>query len=302
MIPTRGTSAAGLTALDAFRKRFNQVATVIVHHEGHTGGRPRGWSGIHAAVDNEYRAERGNDELLRLTCTKAKEARRMDPMAFEFADVDLGITNEDGEPVTSAVLNHVDYFPDSEGIKNKPLGEKQAIALEVLKELEQSGKPVSLETWKKACIESGLNRFQIRDCLKGLENRSRIVKDGDFIFSAGREKEGVRCGGILYIPPHTSHTSPRENLTHFSHDLTSHTPGDMSETDSLGQTGIPKGIPPEEYRECYNTAYSAFINEGLPPNEADRKAREEIREFIAGYDLSGVAVSSPITPDEEIEP
>jgi hypothetical protein len=64
---------------------------------------------------------------------------------------------------------------------------------------------------------------------------------------------------------------------------------------------VPKGIAPEEYRECYDTAYSTFINEGLTADEADRKAREEIKKFIAGYDLSGAAVSSPITPDEEIE-
>jgi hypothetical protein len=64
---------------------------------------------------------------------------------------------------------------------------------------------------------------------------------------------------------------------------------------------VPKGIAPEEYRECYDTAYSAFINEGFTADEADRKAREEIREFIAGYDLSRAAVSSPVTPDEEID-
>jgi hypothetical protein len=66
---------------------------------------------------------------------------------------------------------------------------------------------------------------------------------------------------------------------------------------------IPDGIAPEEYQECYDTAYSAFIGKGLPHGEADRKAREEIKKFIAdhGTPASGAAVSSPITPDEEIE-
>jgi RecA/RadA recombinase len=128
-------SAAGLASLDAFRKRFDQVATIIVHHEGHQAGRARGWSGIHAAVDTEYRAIRGMDSLLRLECTKAKEARRMDPMAFEFADVDLGITHEDGNLVTSAVLNQVEYYPDTDKDKKKALGKNQALALDLLKKL-----------------------------------------------------------------------------------------------------------------------------------------------------------------------
>jgi DNA-binding Lrp family transcriptional regulator len=81
-------------------------------------------------------------------------------------------------------------------------------------------------------------------------------------------------------------------------------------TPSNGQPDIPDGITPEEYRECYNTAYSIFINEGLPPDEADRKAREEIRKFIAGYIPPGseaaasppacTEVNPPITPDEEV--
>jgi hypothetical protein len=70
-----------------------------------------------------------------------------------------------------------------------------------------------------------------------------------------------------------------------------------------GQPDIPDGIAPEEYRECYDTAYSAFINDGLPPDEADRKARDEIRKFIDGYvpPGSGAAVSSPTMADEEID-
>jgi hypothetical protein len=77
----------------------------------------------------------------------------------------------------------------------------------------------------------------------------------------------------------------------------------MVSTPFNGQPETLDGIAPEEYRKCYDTAYSAFINEGLPPDEAGRKAREEIRKFIAGYSPpgSGAAVSPQIAPDEEIE-
>jgi hypothetical protein len=74
-------------------------------------------------------------------------------------------------------------------------------------------------------------------------------------------------------------------------------------TPSNGQPDIPDGIPPEEYLKCYNAAYSVFINKGLPPDEADRRTREEIRRFIADYvpPGSGAAVPPPIAPDKEID-
>jgi hypothetical protein len=79
------SAPSGVAALDALRGRFDNFAVVVVHHEGHTKGRGRGWSGLRAAVDAEFRAERGKDELLRLECTKSKDTRPVDPMAFRFA-------------------------------------------------------------------------------------------------------------------------------------------------------------------------------------------------------------------------
>jgi RecA-family ATPase len=48
-------AAAGVAALDALRGRFDNFAALVVHHEGHTKGRGRGWSGLRAAVDTEFR-------------------------------------------------------------------------------------------------------------------------------------------------------------------------------------------------------------------------------------------------------
>jgi hypothetical protein len=96
----------------------------------------------------------------------------------------------------------------------------------------------------------------------------------------------VENRGLLYSPPVSTHVStptPVENTT-------VSTPFNAFN----GQPDIPDGIAPDEYRECYNTAYSVFISEGLPPDEADRKAREEIRKFVAVYNPPGSgAVSSP---------
>jgi RecA-family ATPase len=67
---------------------------------------------------------------------------------------------------------------------------------------------------------------------------------------------------------------------------------------------VPGGMASEEYRECYDTAYSVFINEGMPPDEADQKAREEIRKFIAGDNPPGfgTVVSPPAYTETEPPP
>ena len=104
-------AAAGVAALDALRSRFGNFAALVVHHEGHTKGRGRGWSGLRAAVDIELRAERGNDGIVRLECTKAKDTEPIDPLAFRFSTVELGFNDDEGNEVTSAVLTPIGGHP-----------------------------------------------------------------------------------------------------------------------------------------------------------------------------------------------
>jgi hypothetical protein len=286
-------AAAGVAALDALRTRFGNFATLVVHHEGHQKGRGRGWSGLRAAVDVEFRAERGKDELLRLECTKSKDTRPIDPMAFQFAGVELGIMDEEGNPFTSAVLNTVGWTPALEVTAKKPAGKNQAMALDILKQFE--GKIITVKAWHEACKAAGMERSASWHAIDSLKKSGMIQVDG----------ENVRCKGVtlcvenrglLYSPPVSTHVS---TLTPPVENTTVSTPFN----DFNGQPDIPDGISPEEYRECYDTAYSTFIDKGLSPDEADRKAREEIRKFIAGYDLfvSRAVVSSPIIPDEGVD-
>jgi hypothetical protein len=223
-------------------------------------------------------------------------------MAFQFAGVDLGITDEEGNPFTSAVLNTVGWTPAPEAAAKKPAGKNQALALDILKRLEAGAREnrgndgrVSLDWWRDECKAAGLDRTQFWYAKSGLEKSGIIqIKDG-FVCCSGVGL-GVRIRGLLYSPPNPTNAptpvTPVGNSTFLT----------VSNA-SNGQPDIPDGIDPEEYRECYNTAYSAFIGEGLPPDEADRKVQEEIRKFIAGYapPRSGAAVSSPATPGEEIE-
>jgi hypothetical protein len=152
-------AAAGVAALDDLRARFGNFAAIVVHHEGHTKGRGRRWSGIRVAVDVELRAERGADGIVRLECTKCTKAKDTEPMAFHFASVDLQINDDEGNAVTSAVLTPAAWTPVPEaGAKKPPIGKNQALALDVLKRLEtEAGKePILLDRWRDECKAEGI--------------------------------------------------------------------------------------------------------------------------------------------------
>jgi hypothetical protein len=183
-------AAAGVAALDALRGWFDNFAVLVVHHEGHTKGRGRGWSGLRAAVDMEFRAERGKDDLLRLECTKSKDTKPVDPMAFQFVGVALGITDEEGYPFTSAVLNRVDWIPVPEATGNKPAGKNQSLALDVLKRLEAEVREnrgdegrVSLDWWREECKTEGIVRQCFYDVRVSLEKAGKIKVQDSFVCS-----------------------------------------------------------------------------------------------------------------------
>jgi len=175
-------AAAGVAALDGLRARYGNFAALVVHHEGHQKGRGRGWSGLRAAVDMEYRAERGADGLLRLECTKAKDTSVMDPMAFQFMTVELLIRNESGEPATSAVLNRVEWEPAPKAVKEAAsLGKNQTTVLEILRRLFETGKPVSVDAWREACLTEGIIKQRFYDVKKSLIELNKVEIDNSLV-------------------------------------------------------------------------------------------------------------------------
>jgi hypothetical protein len=141
---------------------------------------------LRAAVDVELRAERGRDDLLRLECTKSKDTRPVEPMAFQFAGVDLGITDEEGNPFTSAVLNTVDWTPVPEAADKKPAGKNQALALDILKRLSAGNDPVAMDAWREACKAAGIERTALWHVIDSLKKNGLIQADGEI----------VRCKGV----------------------------------------------------------------------------------------------------------
>jgi hypothetical protein len=179
-------AAIGVSALDQIRSCFQNVACLVIHHSGQNiKDRSRGWSGLRAAVDFEFRMERGSDDLLRLTCTKNKEADLPEPMAFKMVGIDLGIRDEDNNPVYSAVLSETDYTDDP-GQKKACPGKNQALAIELLQKVIDEYTPVSgfppgvpLNLWRDKCWTVFEQKTRFYDIRKSLVRRGKIqIRDG----------------------------------------------------------------------------------------------------------------------------
>ncbi len=81
-------------------------STLIVHHSGHgesAQGRERGSSALRAGVDFSIETTK-SDNKIKIECKKQKDAPEPDLIYFELAQVDLGWTDEDGEPIQPAAV------------------------------------------------------------------------------------------------------------------------------------------------------------------------------------------------------
>jgi hypothetical protein len=199
-------SALGVAAVDRLRKTWS-AAALVVHHEGWTQGRARGSTVLRAAADLELRVERGGDGIVRVEPTKVKDAGPSGPLAFSLADVDLGILDEDGRPVNSAVLTEEEYRP--EAAPKPATGKNQTLALEVLEaeiirhreNVKASGRDpaaarVSVGAWRDACAVKGMDRRRFAEAKAALVAAGAVKLDGTFIFLASetcpKASESVR--------------------------------------------------------------------------------------------------------------
>ncbi|MEW6076673.1 MAG: AAA family ATPase [Thermodesulfobacteriota bacterium] len=154
---------AFISAVDMIREQ-TRAAILLIHHTGHGDkSRGRGSMALKGALDAEYRLEVDPFGTVRLYCSKIKEHERPDPMAFQIRTVDLGMVDEDSEPITSAVLDLVDFKPPS--ICKPKSGKWQKTAKAELDrlydELSEGVDGVLFDAWKSACIQAGIprNRF-----------------------------------------------------------------------------------------------------------------------------------------------
>ena len=110
---------AFISGVDVIRVEYG-AALVIVHHSGH-GDKSRGKGAIDlkGALDTEYRSEKDDVGTVRIQCTKMKDHVKPKPFSLKFRSVDLGVWDGDGEQITSAILDPVEYTPPEQKQKSK---------------------------------------------------------------------------------------------------------------------------------------------------------------------------------------
>lgn len=116
-----------ISALDKIRFKYGSTM-IIVHHTGAADSeRARGSTALRAALDVEYQATQ-NTNVLCIENKKMKDGEKPDPVYFAFEYVDLGIQDDDGEPVISSAISTcpgqgiVNNFNDREkGRKGTPV-------------------------------------------------------------------------------------------------------------------------------------------------------------------------------------
>ncbi len=122
---------------------------MLVHHSGHGDkGRARGAMALKGALDTEYRVEKDENGTVRVENTKMKAHTKPNPMAFKLATVELGIKDEDGETITSAVLHPVQYTETKKG----------------------KGAKTELTGWAKKAFESFKDIY--------VEEQNKLIKNG----------------------------------------------------------------------------------------------------------------------------
>lgn len=183
---------AGMRAL-----RVATGATILaLHHCGHGAkDRGRGSISLRNGIDWEYRAERQPESLTTtLTCTKSKDSDRPKPLAWELETVALPWVDDEGNPLSSAILRPLDAVP----VRDEPLSSQQRQALELLKGLHQTaqdnltagglgpaGARVTMGDWQEAMKNMPTSKEVRSRIRKALIDRKAVHFDQGFVDPKG---------------------------------------------------------------------------------------------------------------------
>lgn len=190
---------------DAIRE-LTRATVALVHHSGHGDKtRARGSMVLRGAVDAEYRMSKLANDDTTFEATKMKDATKPAPMAFRFASVELGVKDDEGREVTSAVLRRAEYVPDENSgmpVMGRPSGrgKNQEKALEILIKQhawhirnvvkdgrEPSQAKVSVEVWRDECMSSGIARNRFGEVMAALKRSGKVRIEGGFAYPGDEE-------------------------------------------------------------------------------------------------------------------
>ncbi len=190
-----------IAACDRIREKYNCVV-LLVHHSGHGQDRARGSSSIRASLDFEMAAIK-DGENIKVTATKTKEAQEPDPLHFRLVEVSTGWTDEDGQPICSAVLEPTDAPEGGPTAKGSGLGINQSAVLATLRymtaELRSSARDdaskyeaVKVRDLRARCKDNGVAKDAFRRALETLAAKNLVITDGLTVVAAADLAEGLK--------------------------------------------------------------------------------------------------------------
>jgi hypothetical protein len=173
-----------------------QTGVCPIHHTGHLdGSRSRGNSSLYGALDYEIKVDRDRaSRLIKLSCTKMKDAEEFADKHFESVPVGTPVTDEEGAIQTSIVLveTAAKEAPEDKGLgatQRQMLAVLEALYEEFRSRLKLSGNDpdsarVYMKEWKEKCsdVPGITDRMAFFRRRKSLEERGLIRVEGDFVF------------------------------------------------------------------------------------------------------------------------
>ncbi|BBO82469.1 hypothetical protein DSCO28_30350 [Desulfosarcina ovata subsp. sediminis] len=185
-----------VAACDNLRERY-RATILLIHHSGHADkSRARGAMALKGALDADYRLEKDIHGVVRLECKKMKDGEIPQPMAFKIRSVELPLVDEDGNPVTSAVLDRIDYEPPAQAT-SAGKGKNQTTAIAQLKDLiaGRDDKKAPLHEWRDACCQY-MDRNAFYRVKKALTASGEITEDGFYaVVNTASSSSPIYIGG-----------------------------------------------------------------------------------------------------------
>jgi hypothetical protein len=136
---------------------------MVIHHSGKDSGRgARGSSSLYGAIDTELHLTRA-DNIVTVTQSKQRDMLGDKVFSYSLRTVELGI-DEDGDPITSAVVEQAEYVKPQVRLVGAASIAMQALSDAIAHHGEQKGGDmfplnrhvVTLERWREYCDRHSL--------------------------------------------------------------------------------------------------------------------------------------------------
>jgi hypothetical protein len=168
------------------------AAVILIHHDTKAQGpTPRGHSLLNGALDMTLQLfPRDEAGVVRGKLGKNRNGTSERDIAFRIATESLG-EDEDGDPITAAL---VDELAPGAAPKPEKLNKTEQAALKILHDLASTGRAVTDEAWRTACVESST--------VSGSEDRKSRQTATRRAFQGLARKGAVLTGDGLVRLPH----------------------------------------------------------------------------------------------------